>query len=108
MNEESLNRQFTEILEIDSESGEEREIADYLIEHFSKMDVETIEDDSAKITGHDAGNLLIRIKGTSNAAPVYFTDHMDTVTPGNGIKQKTEDGYIVSDGMTILGSDDKA
>lgn len=108
MNEERLIRQFTEMLEIDSESGEEREIADYLIELFNKMDVEIIEDDSAKITGHGAGNLLIRVKGTSNAAPVYFTVHMDTVTPGKGIKPKIEGGYIVSDGTTILGSDDKA
>jgi tripeptide aminopeptidase len=34
---------------------------------------------------------------------------MDTVTPGNGIKPRLdEDGYIRSDGTTILGADDKA
>lgn len=34
---------------------------------------------------------------------------MDTVTPGNGIKPQLDaDGYIRSDGTTILGSDDKA
>ena len=33
---------------------------------------------------------------------------MDTVVPGNGIKPTIKDGYIVSDGTTILGADDKA
>jgi tripeptide aminopeptidase len=33
---------------------------------------------------------------------------MDTVVPGNGIKPSIEDGYIKSDGTTILGADDKA
>ena len=39
---------------------------------------------------------------------IYFTSHMDTVVPGNGIKPSIKDGYIVSDGTTILGADDKA
>ena len=34
---------------------------------------------------------------------------MDTVVPGKGIKPVIkEDGYIYSDGTTILGADDKA
>ena len=33
---------------------------------------------------------------------------MDTVVPRNGIKPSIKDGYIVSDGTTILGADDKA
>src|SRR5690606_14637975 len=37
-----------------------------------------------------------------------FTSHMDTVTPGKKIKPFIRDGYIVSDGTTVLGSDDKA
>ena len=40
---------------------------------------------------------------------LYFTSHMDTVVPGLDIKPHVaEDGYIYSDGTTILGSDDKA
>ena len=33
---------------------------------------------------------------------------MDTVVPGNGVKPSIKDGYIVTDGTTILGADDKA
>lgn len=33
---------------------------------------------------------------------------MDTVVPGNGVKPSIKDGYVVTDGTTILGADDKA
>ena len=33
---------------------------------------------------------------------------MDTVAPGKGVKPRIEDGYVMSDGTTVLGSDDKA
>lgn len=33
---------------------------------------------------------------------------MDTVSPGKNIRPRLEGGYVVSDGTTILGSDDKA
>lgn len=33
---------------------------------------------------------------------------MDTVVPGKGIKPSIKDGYVVTDGTTILGADDKA
>ena len=47
-------------------------------------------------------------EGAEEAAPIYFTCHMDTVTPGQGIKPELgEDGWIRSDGTTILGADDK-
>lgn len=32
---------------------------------------------------------------------------MDTVVPGKGVKPIVEDGYVKSDGTTILGADDK-
>lgn len=108
MNNERLINQFIEMLKVDSESGNERKIADYLKKYFKKFDVEVMEDDTTETTGHGAGNLLIRLKGDPAVEPVYFTVHMDTVTPGVGIKPRIEDGYIVSDGTTILGSDDKA
>ena len=33
---------------------------------------------------------------------------MDTVVPAKGVKPSIKDGYIVTDGTTILGADDKA
>ena len=106
---ERLIDQFMEMVQVDSETGHEREIADYLLKIFKEMDVEVYEDDTQKETGYGAGNIFVRFKGDDEKAePVYFTVHMDTVVPGLGIKPSIEGEYIVSDGSTILGSDDKA
>ncbi|AKG74048.1 M20/M25/M40 family metallo-hydrolase [Salinicoccus halodurans] len=109
MNKERLINQFMEMVQIDSETGNERKMADYLLDIFNSMDVEVYEDDTQKETGYGAGNIFVRLKGDdSETEPVYFTVHMDTVVPGVGINPSIEGDYIVSDGSTILGSDDKA
>lgn len=108
MNNERLVSQFIEMVQVDSETGNERKIADYLLNIFKEIGVEATEDDTASETGYGAGNIFVKAEGDPNIAPVYFTVHMDTVTPGTGIKPSVEKGYIVSDGTTILGSDDKA
>lgn len=69
------------------------------------MDV--VEDDTAPKTGHGAGNLVCTLPGTKEADTIYFTSHMDTVVPGKGVKPVIEDGYVKTDGTTILGADDK-
>lgn len=110
MNKERLLDEFLELVQIDSETKDEREIANILTEKMTRLGFTVVEDDSAKITGHGAGNLIATMKGTAeNIDPIYFTCHMDTVVPGNGIKPEVkDDGYIYSDGTTILGADDKA
>ncbi|RUT36147.1 M20/M25/M40 family metallo-hydrolase [Paenibacillus zeisoli] len=102
---------FLELVQIDSETMQERRIADVLTKKFKELGLEVLEDDSAAVTGHGAGNLIATLKGNGkvNAEPILFTCHMDTVKPGIGIKPRIdEDGWIRSDGTTILGSDDKA
>lgn len=110
MNKERLLETFFELVQIDSETKNERVIADFLIHKLKELGFEVIEDDSAERSGHGAGNLIASMKGTvPKADPIYFTCHMDTVVPGKGIKPELrEDGYIYSDGTTILGADDKA
>lgn len=108
MNKERLTEQFLEIVQIDSESGEERQVADYLIDLLNELGLQGFEDNSQTETGYGAGNLIYTLKGDENISPVAFMVHMDTVTPGNGVKPHIEDGYVYSDGTTILGSDDKA
>lgn len=52
------------------------------------------------------GNVIARVPGIGKS--LLLSAHMDTVEPGRGIKpQITEDGYITSDGTTILGADNK-
>lgn len=112
VNETRLVEQFMTLVRVDSETGHEGEIAGLLTELFAELGLTVEEDDTKGKTGHGAGNLICTLPaapGLEDAVPIFFTCHMDTVTPGKGIKPRLdEDGYIRSDGTTILGSDDKA
>jgi len=110
MANQRLIDEFLELVQIDSETKNEQIIAPILKSKLEVLGFEVIEDDSAARSGHGAGNLIATLKGTkSGVDSIYFTTHMDTVVPGKGIKPELrEDGYIYSDGTTILGADDKA
>ncbi|MGG4219767.1 tripeptidase T [Paenibacillus jamilae] len=104
-------QEFMELVQVDSETKYEQEISRVLKEKFNALGLEVVEDDSRERTGHGSGNLIVtwKAEGVEQAPKIFFTCHMDTVTPGKGIKpQLGEDGWIRSDGSTILGSDDKA
>lgn len=109
IDEKRLVDEFLELVQIDSETKNEREIANVLKQKFSGLGLDVMEDDAAEKTGHGAGNLICTLKATKDGVdPIYFTSHMDTVVPGKNIKPSIKDGYIVTDGTTILGADDKA
>lgn len=109
INQERLLNEFLELVQIDSETKFEAEIAKALKQKFTELGVEVFEDDTTAQTGHGAGNLICTLPATKeNVDPIYFTCHMDTVVPGNGVKPSIKDGYVVTDGTTILGADDKA
>jgi tripeptide aminopeptidase len=107
-----LVQEFISLVQVDSESKFEQEISKVLKQKFSELGLQVEEDDSAPKIGHGAGNLICTLEATDNSSfipVILFTSHMDTVAPGKAIKpQIGEDGYIRSDGTTILGSDDKA
>lgn len=108
VNRDRLIQEFVELVQIDSHSREERQMADALIKKLQPYGVEIHEDDAGKKVGGNAGNLICRIKGDSSKPVVLFTCHMDTVQPGKGIKPQILEDRITSDGTTILGADDKA
>lgn len=111
ISQDRLIQEFMELVRIDSETRNERQIADVLKEKFSALGLTAIEDDSQERTGHGAGNLFVTWPADNGAAApkLLFTCHMDTVVPGQNIKPTLgEDGWITSDGSTILGADDKA
>ncbi|WP_025685847.1 tripeptidase T [Paenibacillus maysiensis] len=108
---ERIVQEFIELVQVDSETKHEQEISRVLKEKFNALGLEVTEDDSRERTGHGSGNLIVtwKAEGAEQAPKLFFTCHMDTVTPGKGIKpQLGEDGWIRSDGSTILGADDKA
>lgn len=107
-----LLTEFMELVQIDSETKFETAISKVLTSKFEAFGLEVVEDDVAEKIGHGAGNLFAWLPakaGYENVPVILFTSHMDTVSPGKGIKPRLdEDGYIRSDGTTILGADDKA
>ncbi|MFC7320807.1 M20/M25/M40 family metallo-hydrolase [Halobacillus campisalis] len=109
INKKRLLDEFIELVKVDSETKDEAKIAKILTKKFKSLGLEVIEDDAKSKTGHGAGNLICNLKGTKDEADtIYFTSHMDTVIPGNGVKPSVKDGYVITDGSTILGADDKA
>ncbi|UFT97703.1 M20/M25/M40 family metallo-hydrolase [Radiobacillus kanasensis] len=108
VNEDRIVKEFLELVQVDSETKNEKQIAEVLTKKFKSLGLEVFEDDSKERTGHGAGNLICTLKGNKEVDPIYFTSHMDTVVPGKGIHPTIQDGYIVTDGTTILGADDKA
>ncbi|MDQ0256216.1 tripeptide aminopeptidase [Evansella vedderi] len=108
VNKQRIIDEFIELVKVDSETKYERNIANVLREKFEALGVKVKEDDTMSVTGHGAGNLICTLEGTTDGDPIYFTSHMDTVVPGVGITPVVENGYIKSDGSTILGADDKA
>lgn len=106
-----LIQEFMELVQVDSETKNEGEISKVLKRKFTELGLSITEDDAGSKIGHGANNLfaMLAAEGTEGAPTLLFTSHMDTVAPGNGIKpQLDDDGYIRSDGTTILGADDKA
>ncbi|MBE5975632.1 MAG: M20/M25/M40 family metallo-hydrolase [Paenibacillaceae bacterium] len=116
MNRSRLVSQFKRMVEFDSETYHERQIADYLIKEMKQLGFAVKEDDAGirlkeRIAGYgDAiptGNLYGYLKGNTAGEPVLLSAHMDTVRPGIG-KHAAEDenGVITSEGETVLGADD--
>lgn len=104
-----LVEEFFELVQINSETKHEEIIAPILVEKLENMGFDVMVDDAHLRNGHGSGNIIATLPGTLDVEPIYFTVHMDTVVPGNNIKPEIrEDGYIYSDGTTILGADDKA
>lgn len=110
INRQRLTTTFIELCEISSPSRHEKPVADYLGHCFKKLGAEVIHiDNSASSTGSDSGNLLIRFRGNArNTDGLFFSCHMDTVEPGQGVQVVLEGDIFTSKGATILGGDDKS
>ena len=108
-NRELLAARFTELCEIDSPSRREGRISRRLQELFRELGAaEIIEDDSARETGAECGNLVVRFDGALELTPIFLSCHMDTVEPAEGVRVRREGDLFTSAGDTILGSDDKS
>ena len=92
-----LVRTFTDLVRIDSPSGEEAAIAEVLTARLSALGF-TVSRDSY-------GNVIATEPGDS---PILLSAHMDTVEPGRGVNPIIDGDVIHTDRSTILGGDCKA
>jgi len=99
---------FISLVEIDSESKDEKRVAEKIANDLSEMGAEVIFDHAHHATHGNVGNLIANFKGKIDKEPLLLCAHTDTVKPGIGVKAIIKDSYITTDGSTILGSDDKA
>ncbi len=102
-------KSFLKMVRIDSPSKHERRMADHVVSELKKLGLKPREDAAHRRFGGEAGNIHAVIRGGSSAAPrLLLNAHLDTVAPGVGIRPRVKGRYVVTDGRTILGADNKA
>ena len=101
---------FVELAALPSPPGEERAVADRVLEYLSALGLEADEDDAGAKVGSTMGNIFCRLEPSSDAGePVFFCAHLDTVPPEAAIEPVVGEDEIVRNGAgTILGADDKS
>jgi len=99
---------FLELAAVASPSGEEREVADRVIDYVRDCGLDADEDDAGPKVGSTIGNLYVRLEPTAPGQPLFFCAHLDTVPPTATIEPVVEDGIVRNANPTILGGDNKA
>ncbi|HEX8720818.1 MAG TPA: M20/M25/M40 family metallo-hydrolase [Pyrinomonadaceae bacterium] len=109
INQERIKNLLLELVQIDSVSREERDVAQRIKQYCEEMGAEVFIDDAGERVGGNTGNVIARFPGSLPAAePVMMSAHMDTVVPGKGVRPIVEGDIIRTDGTTVLGGDDKS
>ncbi|MCZ6563061.1 MAG: M20/M25/M40 family metallo-hydrolase [Deltaproteobacteria bacterium] len=106
---ERLRDLLIELVQIDSISRKESEIAHRLKREMEELGGEVWIDDAGEKVGGNVGNLIAHFRGNSpGSTPILLSAHMDTVIPGEGVVPVLEGDILRSDGRTVLGGDDKS
>lgn len=100
---------FVDLAAIESPAHEERECANYIIGYLEALGLDVSEDDAATTIPAGAGNLTVRLPGTTDGTPIFLCSHMDTVALADKVVPViTDDGRITNEREAILGGDNKA
>lgn len=108
MIKEKVKKRFLEYIQINSETRNEKEFAEFVKKELISLGFEVTMDDAGSSFGGNCGNLIAYMPGDESLETIFLSGHMDTVSPGNDIEPIEKDGVIYSKGNTILGGDDKA
>jgi tripeptide aminopeptidase len=104
---------FLELAALPSPPGEERAVADLVLDYLRSLGLKPDEDDAGARIGSTMGNVLCRLEprqdGATGGSAVFFCAHLDTVPPEGPIEPEVgEDGLVRNGAGTILGADNKA
>lgn len=109
INRERLRQYLLDLVQIDSHSREEAQVAARLRADLEALGIDVSVDDAGEKVGGDTGNVIARVNGNvPGAPPIFLAAHMDTVVPGKGVKPVIDGSIIRTDGTTVLGGDDKS
>ncbi|MCL2529812.1 MAG: M20/M25/M40 family metallo-hydrolase [Coriobacteriia bacterium] len=123
INPERLLATFLDLVQIDSPTGQEAELAAYCKQVLEEAGCTINLEALTEVPNGNSGNVVATLPAFSGvvqrdgvavpqqprpSVPLYFSAHMDVVEPCRGIKPQIKDGVIYSDGTTVLGGDDKA
>ena len=101
---------FVELAALPSPPGEERAVANRVLDYLAALGLEADEDDAGVKVGSTMGNVYCRLEPTGGAGePLFFCAHLDTVLPEAPIEPVVgEDEVVRNAAGTILGADDKS
>ena len=108
VNKERLVHTFLEIVQVNSQTKNERAMADYLKGKLGELGLAVKEDNAGEVFGGNAGNVIATLEGKADKKALLLSAHMDRVAPGENIRPVVEGDLIKSGGETILGADDGA
>lgn len=109
LNEKRLIDTFLRLVQTDSESYNEKAVQELVARELKEIGCRvTVDNAGKKYETNARGNVIGFLPGTVKSAPFVLCAHLDTVTPGCGVKPVVKKDRITSDGTTILGADDKA
>ena len=78
---------FVELAALPSPPGEERAVADRVLDYLAALGLEADEDDAGAKVGSTMGNVYCRLEPTGGAGEsLFFCAHLDTVLPEAAIE----------------------
>jgi tripeptide aminopeptidase len=101
---------FLELAALPSPPGQERPVADRVLDYLGALGLAADEDDAGPRIGSTMGNIFCRIEANGGAGmPLFLCAHLDTVPPEAPIEPLVdEDGVVRNGAGTILGADNKS
>src|SRR5437667_9695051 len=101
INKERLKNLLLDLVQIDSHSREEKEVAERVIKELNSIDssIEIEVDEAGIKLGGNTGNVIARVKGTNpKARQILLSAHMHTVVPCKGVRRTLDGTRIRTDG----------